>query len=58
MAGTLSRDGWIDDRPYSVVYDDGVPAKFVCLKCHTETIADASAFASHRCHKAKRPKKE
>lgn len=61
---TLHREGWIDDRPFAIVRnrpEEGQEEElvaFVCLKCNTETIAEAEAFARHRCHKAKGPMKE
>lgn len=50
---TLHREGWIDERPFAVIRDedDGAIA-FHCLKCDTETVPDARAFADHFCHKA------
>lgn len=48
---SLTRDGWIDDRPYTVIRepDAGRPLKYVCLKCHAETGADPDVFAAHSC---------
>lgn len=55
---TLERDGWIDERPYAAIYDDDGPMAFHCLTCGTETVPDATAFAAHRCHKARKLKEK
>ncbi len=54
---TLSRDGWISDRPFCLIRErDGTPVAFHCLRCGTETVPDQEAFASHFCHKSKAKK--